>query len=375
VEIRSYFNAIEIYEYISYQYMHDSAVYDTLANDSTFDGVYEHLRWFADEIAWYKWGNTSSSSSDMDYQAMAGKTAAARLLGLFQGLVDTKGNYTEGASPPLSIMFTELETFISLFSLMELDFKPNFRAIPPFASAMVFELYSVSRNTSFPEDPNDLWVSFYFQNGTDFSSQQLLQYSIFGLGPSNADMRWMDFQNMMSRIMLNSLADWCQQCGSSALFCTGVDDDTIAIILANNKKSKVTPQVAGVIGAVVTLAVAGLIFALAVLVGGIRFHRVERAKKSDLGGFKGSAKLASDADLNLPRNGAAPAGIVSFGDSKTSKGAHERVGSWELRQKEFGKGADLERDIGDGDGSRSSRGSFEGFGAVVERPVEPRETV
>ncbi|KAF2661280.1 phosphoglycerate mutase-like protein [Lophiostoma macrostomum CBS 122681] len=363
---KTYFNAIEIYEYLSYQYTHDSTVFDTLANDSTFDGVYENLRFFANEMAWYKWGNTSGSSSDMDYQAMAGKTVAARLLGLFQDLVDSKGNYTGGASHPLSIMFGEHQSFISLFSLMMLDFvNPTFRALPPFASAMVFELYSTGDNTSFPDDTDDLWVSFYFQNGTDFSNNQLIKYPIFGLGPSNVDMRWMDFQNMMSRIMLNTLTDWCEQCSSSALFCTGVDSETIAVFLAGNKKPKVTPQVAGVIGAVVTLAVAALIFALAVLVGGIRFHRVEPSRKSDLGGFKGSAKLASDADLNLPRNGAPPAGIVSFGGSK--KGAHERVGSWELRQKEFGKGGDI--------GDESRRGSFDGIGAVIERPVEPTERV
>jgi hypothetical protein len=52
-----------------------------------------------------------------------------------------------------------------------------------------------------------------------------------------------------------------------------------------------SPQVAGVIGAAVTLGVLALAFILAMLVGGIRFHKVNRRMKSELGGFKGSSKL------------------------------------------------------------------------------------
>ena len=112
----------------------------------------------------------------------------------------------------------------------------------------------------------------------------------------------------------------------------------------------------------------------------MRFHRVQRRPKSELGGFKGSNKLASDADVaNLAKAGALPAGVASFGATNTAgAGAggdgrirHERVGSWELRQKEFGawKSGDM------GEGFPSPRESFEHIDAVASRPVQPRESV
>ncbi|KAF1994598.1 phosphoglycerate mutase-like protein [Amniculicola lignicola CBS 123094] len=367
-----YFNAIEIYDYLSYAYMHDSEVYATLTNDSSYDGVYDGVRYLADQQAWYQWGNTSASSSDNDLQAMAGKTLAALILGQLQKNVK---NHTQIYDPdnvqqwqPLTILFGEHEPFISLFSLMLLDtMNDHFRALPSFASAMVFELFSTGESEDFPSNLEDLWVRFFFQNGTDY--QDTLQaYPMFGRGPSGTDMPWSEFQDMMSRTMLTSIVDWCQSCNSGALFCSGADGTTVTLITNTygGKKTPVSPTVAGVIGAVVTLAIAGLLFAVAMLLGGIRFHRVQRGKKSELGGFKGSAKLASDQDLSLANNGVAPAGIVTFGNKPAAarKHPHERVGSWELRQKEFGP-----------NGDESRRESFEGIQSAMSRPVEPVERV
>lgn len=302
---------------------------------------------------------------------MAGKMLAALVLDSFQKIWANDGNATNGNSHPLTLLFGEHEPIISLVSLMLMDFMDdNFRALPPYASTIVFELFSRGSDASFPSDPQDLFVNFFFQNGTNYNGS-LLPYPMFGRKASGTDMPWLEFQDMMSRIMTRTLADWCSQCSSRALFCWGVDDSTIEITLNGiRNREKISPTVAGVIGAVVTLGVAGILFAVAMLVGGIRFHRVARSKKSELGGFKGSAKLASDQDLSLPKNGAAPAGIVSLGSdgAGTKKATHERVGSWELRQKEFGgKTGDL--------GDESRRESFEAIEAAMSRPVEATERV
>jgi hypothetical protein len=376
--ISNYSKAIEIYDYLTYQYAHDSDTYERLANDSTMAGVYDELRFYADEMAWYTWGNTSSSSTDDDYRAMAGRTVASMILGQMQKVVQN-GTGVVNNNPAqqlewhaLSLLFGEHEPFVALASLIMLEFTaPNFKSMPPFASAMIFELFSRGSNTSAFPDPEDLYVRFYFQNGTDFDGS-VQAYPMFGRGPSGTDMPWFDFQNMMSRIMTNALSDWCDQCNnvSPTLFCVGIDENVINITMEgrNSAHHGLSPAVAGVIGAVVTLAVAALLFAIAMLLGGIRFHRVERSKKSELGGFKGSAKLASDADLSLPKNGVPPAGIVSFGGGDTKKGPRERVGSWELRQKEIG--------IGSGDvGDESRRGSFEAIEAAMGKPVQPEERI
>lgn len=264
---------------------------------------------------------------------------------------------------------------INLLSLMLMDTRdPSFRAIPPWASAMIFELYSMGADGAFPQDEEDLYVRFYFHNGTTDFNDQLLAFPMFNRGLDTTGMRWADFNTMFSRIMMETILEWCTSCNAPSLFCTGVDTDTI--IVANPRVQRannyaVSPPVAGVIGAVVTLVVAGLLFALAMLLGGVRFHRTSRRPKSELGGFKGSAKLASDPDLaNLPKGGALPAGVVGFGATNVNEGRtrHERVGSWELRQKEW-KSGDM------GEEFPSPRESFEGIDGVVGKPVEPRESV
>jgi chromosome condensin MukBEF MukE localization factor len=69
-----------IYDYLQYQYAHNSNIHRALANDSTFTGAYDKVRTLADEQAWYLYGNTSSSSTDADNQAITGKTLAASIL-------------------------------------------------------------------------------------------------------------------------------------------------------------------------------------------------------------------------------------------------------------------------------------------------------
>ena len=312
-------------------------------------------------------------------------TLAAEVLHQFQTLVEDRKNHstsTPGVSQPITLMFGEIDSMINLLSLMIVNsLDKNFRAIPPFASAIIFELFSTGADETFPQDDDDLWVRFHYHNGTTDFNGQLIAFPMFGHGPSQTDMKWSEFNVMFSAIMMPTIEEWCNTCNAPSLFCTGVDVDPIMVTnpkaQATRKNSAVSPAVAGVIGAVVTLAVAGLLFALAMLAGGVRLHRVQRRPKSELGGFKGSNKLASDADVaNLAKGGALPAGIVSFGAANTAAGTegrvrHERVGSWELRQKEFGnyKSGDM------GEEFPSPRESFEQIDAVASRPVQPRESV
>jgi hypothetical protein len=361
-----YKSAQEIYDYVNYQYTHNSSIHSTLANDTLYTGVYDQLRFLADEEAWYMYGNTSSSTSTTPpNRAIGGSTLASEILNTFRILVASKNNTSDqkDTSHPLTLYFGEQDAMMSLLSLLMLDYiSPDFKAIPSYGSAMVFELFSTGDNAEVPSDPEDLWVRFSFHNGTsDYSSKQLTSYPMFNTGRSNTDMLWPVFQDYFAKIGLDSVADWCTRCNSGSSFCRGADGSGVTLIVPSphdRKKKEVSPAVAGVIGAVVSLFVAALLFALAMLIGGIRFHRVERRQ---LGGFKGPRKLASDPDLSLAKNDGA---IVGFGDSK--KG-HERVGSWELRQKEFGK--DVRH------GRSESEDSFGAIDDVARRPVEAHQRI
>lgn len=74
---------------------------------------------------------------------------------------------------------------------------------------------------------------------------------------------------------------------------------------------------------------------------GCRVQRVKRGKRSELGGFKGAEKLASDRDLTIPKSANGAAVVVQETDQPMSpsepRGGHERVGSWELREQQLQK--------------------------------------
>ena len=364
---------------MSYQYMHNSSIHDMFANDTGYTGVYDKLRYLADEEAWHLYGNTSSSDGDADNQAMGGKTLAASILNTFSQRVANPNPSLDTAPPssyPLSFYFGEQDAMMSLMSLLKLDSQSRyFKSIPPYASSMVFELFSRGSSAAFPTDASNLWVRFSFHNGTDNDkdADQLTQYPMFNSGPSTADMPWPEFENMFGGIAMRSIADWCKACSSASIFCHGVQgsDATGPVRSGQDKqtgrnKGAVSPVVGGVIGAIVALVVAGLLFALAMLLAGIRFHRADNAKqkKCSLGGFKASARLASsDPNVRLAGNGA---GVAGERGGRGRKG-HERVDSWELAQKEFGK------DVGD---DASPRSSFGGIDAVATgRPVQAHERV
>ncbi|KAK3069714.1 hypothetical protein LTS18_000257, partial [Coniosporium uncinatum] len=236
-------------------------------------------------------------------------------------------------------------------------------------SVAVFELFSLANNDSndtssslvYP-NADDLMIRFYFRNGTSnvntsgggsgsgSYAEDYQSYPLFRRGPSQTDVSWTEFYKEMSGLGLSSVSEWCKRCGAYTIFCAGYESS------ASNGNGPgpwrgrrgggsggMSPAAGGAIGAVVALGVAGLVFAMVMLLGGVRFRRIRQEKKSEMGGFKGSAKLASDADLTLPKGGAG-ASVVS---SREEDRGHERVGSWELRQKEgenAGRKASFEED-------------------------------
>jgi hypothetical protein len=274
---------------------------------------------------------------------------------------------------------------MALFSLLDLpNINEDFKYIPPYASAFAFELFSYENETTsntYP-DTNSLWVRFLYINGSlsdDNGSPSIQSYPIFSRGPSETDMRWNDFFSNMLDIGLENVGTWCMLCNANAVFCPALTGENSSSGSSStlHKNSNVTPQVAGVIGAAVTLGTVGILLALAMVVGGIRFRRNDKSKKHDLGGFKGSAKLASDADLHLPKN-AAPVGIVATEVASEPKRGHERVGSWEMDKKDprdafssFGGATVKDDDYGAKTSFDDDRDGINPF----TTPVNPRESV
>ncbi|EUC50125.1 hypothetical protein COCMIDRAFT_1091 [Bipolaris oryzae ATCC 44560] len=368
----AYFNArsaLEISDYIRYQYSHNSSVYKALsANDSDYTGAYDRLGSLADEVAWHLYGNASNLSTDANYQAIGGKTLASSILNSFQLQIADRASPSNSTSPSprLTFYFGEEDAMIGLISLLNLDSRsPNFKSIPSYASSLIFELFSTTTDQN--PSPDTLFVRFSFHNATA-DAEQLVTYPLFNNSASNTAMSWPDFSRQFSAMAVSGIADWCRTCNSGSLFCWGAEakkslDDIPSSSPSSIRelKSRLSPVVGGIIGAVVTLVVAAIVFAIIMVVGGVRVHRPRRSsvdgngdgagKGRGLGGFKGVAKLASDADLRLTSEGAAGA-----------KKGHERIGSWELKQKDSGAVEEEE----------SRKSSFERIdGVVAGSRVEP----
>lgn len=375
----SFANAYTIYDYVSYENNHNATVAGLLSSPS-YDGVLSALYEYASAKEYNLTGDQSvnaKTEGDM-ILTIGGQTLAAKILTqLYLNIA------TEGVSSKLSLLIGDYGPMMSLASLLSLpNANPAFGTLPSFGSALAFELFSWDNGTesSYPST-QDLWVRFYYQNSSadgSYDYPYLEAYSLFGRGPSEMDLSWSDFEELMAGIMMGDVGSWCDTCASVSIWCAAYNQTDLSSSSTGNKD--MTPQVAGVIGAGVTLGVALLLVGAAMLFGGLRFHRRPGVfeKKSGMGGYKGSDKLASDADLNLPKHGAPVAGATvvaaGAGEQEFKKG-HERVGSWELKDSPTSPTMDKSMEegrfsslAGSTVGARSSGSPSEEADAIERRP-------
>ena len=328
----NYLNAYLIFDYLNYGYIHNSSFADGLSlKDLT------QAKILADNWVRATSGNISASGrTEGDHiRAIAGRTLATKIVQALYGNVNTSGAFNK-----MTLLFGSFEPMVSFAALAGLasEQNPQFLGIPGYGSSMAFELYSLTENEpdSYPST-TDLNVRFFFQNGTDDSSR-LVAYPLFGNGPSGISMTLNDFVAGMQNFMILSAGDWCETCASHNIFCPPFEADRgNEGIGAEQFKSRhgLNPRAAGVVGAVVTLVVIGLVIAAAMVFGGARLYRKRTKKRSELNGFKGGEKLASDQDLAIPKGGAGASVAVAGAPA----GGHERVGSWELGAQRKAEGA------------------------------------
>lgn len=265
---------------------------------------------------------------------------------------------------------------ISLFSLLGLgDYNyGQWQFLPPYGSSVAFEVFTYENpaDASIIPDPDKLWVRFMFRNASDPTSSdpvavmpEIRAIPLFHGGPSTgSEIPWNDFVNAMTNISMNNIQDYCQTCRSATLYCSPF----LTSLSTTSRSGKLSPAVGGVIGAVVTLIVAGLLFAALFFFAGMRLKKREN-RRSELGGFKGSAKLASDADLSIPNNAAPFAGA----EVESKKPGHERVGSWELNGNKETFGHQRFTSLGSTVVGRPSFERDEEMEAIHHTPTAPRE--
>lgn len=353
-----YFNAYYIYDYLQYAYLHNRTIATTLALENLTRA----------EILAADWTYAMFGNATDRVRSIAGRSLATQILSTFYRTIRREGQRNK-----VNVWVGDMAPLTSFASLAGLTTPQNaiFYNVPPMGSGFVFELIALTNtqanNLVYPST-SDMYVRFYFLNGTD-NNAALVAYPLFGRSPSQTMVSYAEFVNGLSKFSLAGVKDWCTTCDSYNVFCPTFTGASGSAASSTSGRRKLAPAIAGVIGALVTLAVAGILFALLVVFAGFRVHRRPRSRKSDLGGFKGSRKLASDQDVTLPKGNA----VVSIVGMDTSKG-HERVGSWEMRN------PDKQREAGEITPSAGlqCRPSFEDDEVHVDPyapPVKPRDHI
>ena len=246
-----------VYDLLNVAYIHNQTI---PSSELLTDNTLAKLRTLADA---HEYGLAYNASEPI--RAIAGATLAAEIL---QALNDSIVNPTK--APKLNIQFGAYASFLSFFGLAKLpDANRDFMGVPDYASTMTFELFTTAAPEPFPSVEN-LQVRFLFHNGTASNGSEPVAHPLFG--GQRTEISWNDFVEGMNMFSIGSQKDWCQTCGNQTGVCASVQ---VASRTApgSSDGGGISRVVAGVIGAMVTLAVVLGVEALVVLLAGLRLVR------------------------------------------------------------------------------------------------------
>lgn len=253
---------------IVYDLIHVSMIHNTSISSSdllTKETVFQ-LQTLADNHEF----NLAYNSSE-PIRAIAGSTLAAQILAQLNATITGKSKQQVG------IQFGAYASFLSFFGLAQLpQVSENFTGIVDYASSMTFELVTNATvtNTSYPSN-DQISVRFLFANGTA-SENPLTTYPLFGRAETT--LPWTTFVDEINKFAIGDQATWCSQCGNSTGVCASSTATTSTTSSSNSKGASggMSKAVAGVIGAMVTLAVILGLEAIVMLVGGLRLVNKKR---------------------------------------------------------------------------------------------------
>ena len=257
----SFKNAYAIFDFLNVARIHNSST-ENMPTDAQF-----HQLLTLANIEQYNLAYNSSET----VRAIAGAQLAGEMLDALTETISTQGK------TKLNIQFGSYGTFLSYFGLAQLPkADSDFTGIPDYASSMAWEL--VTDSTSGFPDPADISVRFVFHNGTITGSDEPTEFSLYG--QSSATIPWSEFEKQTKSIAVMSTAEWCSACGNTDGKCANPSSDSAGAESTEKKSNEVSRPVAGVIGAMVTLAVILGLEAAFFLLGGFTIAKRRKAAGS-----------------------------------------------------------------------------------------------
>ncbi|KFZ07007.1 hypothetical protein V501_06857 [Pseudogymnoascus sp. VKM F-4519 (FW-2642)] len=253
----TYKNAYAIYDYIHVSKIHNSTI---PSGDLLTDNVLHQLQTRANQHEF----NLAYNSSE-PVRAIAGSTLAAEIVQQLNATITSK------SASSLAVQFGAYNSFLSFFGLAQLpSVSDDFTGIVDYASAMVFELVTSATVTesSYPSTDR-ISVRFLFTNGSA-AYNPLTEYPLFGQPATS--LPWNTFVSSMNKFAISDKASWCSACGDTTGACaaTSTSTDSSNSSAAGSGSGGISKATAGVIGAMVTLAVLLGLATLVLLFGGLR---------------------------------------------------------------------------------------------------------
>lgn len=278
----SYKNAYTIWDLLNVASIHNSTATAPLPSDSDFD----QLRYLAFQ---HEWGLAYNSSEPI--RAVTGSIMAAQVVQALNTTITGKG------ASKVNIQFGAYAGMLSYFGLANLtNVDSDFYGVPDYASTLTWELVTNAtvNSTSWPSN-DQIYVRFLFHNGTTSNISQPVEYPLFNSNQSL--LSWNNFVTSTNKIAIYDQATWCSACGNSTGVCSqaylaaegdvpsnsttssgtsGSASGSTSGSPSSSKSGGMSLAVAGVIGAMVTLATILLIEGAIVLLGGFRLVSKKR---------------------------------------------------------------------------------------------------
>ncbi|KAI1436607.1 phosphoglycerate mutase-like protein [Xylaria sp. CBS 124048] len=250
----TYKNAYTIFDYIHVATIHNLTI---PSSDLLTNATLRELQVLANIHEW----NLAFNSSDT-IRAIAGATLAGQVVQALNNTIATRGQQ------PFNIQFGAYAAFSAFFGLAQLPAdSADFTGIVDYASTMTFELVTnASVANSYPT-ADDISVRFLFTN----QSAAIVPPAVYPLfGQTETLLPWSKFVSEMNKFAVTDMAEWCQLCGVSSGMCANVAAGGATQHASKAKAKSLTLTEAGVIGALVALAVVLGAEALVFMVSGLR---------------------------------------------------------------------------------------------------------
>ncbi|EJT96988.1 phosphoglycerate mutase-like protein [Dacryopinax primogenitus] len=232
-------NMYNIFDYINVNNIHNATFHSMVSND-----VMEHVRALTN---YHEYG-VFSDVTPAGIGNIAGQAILQPML--------TALNEFQNTSSPVRFQYlgVSYKPFLSLFNMTQV---PN-QDIVDYASVLAYEV----RNTS-----SGFTIRANFRNGsaTAMDGSDILPLSMFG-NAAGADMPLQTFIDNLAPYAINNLIQWCNVCNQTTANGCNIALAAQAASLSSSSSSSgsgsVSPPIAGVIGAFVTLGVALILAAL-----------------------------------------------------------------------------------------------------------------